>query len=224
VFAYRHNLPVLTVAVLLHPGADSPQVTGLIQRTLPEEDEPYTFLRYRVIRVWLLSAEQLLKGGLGTLPLAPISNVTAAQVPEVVRRMKERLAGERNRRRVADMWAATYVLLGLRYSEAFADALLQGIVEMEESATYRALVAKGLAKGLAEGQAKGRAEEARRVLLMLGEEQLGPPSAKVRATIAGLEDVNRLERLLKKLRTATSWQDLLGSPAPRRNNDRRSKP
>src|SRR5260370_38667317 len=75
----RHGLPVRTVVVLLRPTADSPALTGLRQRGFPEE-VPYNVFGYRVIRVWQVPPDQLLAGGRGTLPLAPISAVTAGEL------------------------------------------------------------------------------------------------------------------------------------------------
>jgi predicted transposase YdaD len=70
----RHDLPIRSVAVLLQAGADSPQLTGTLERAFPGE-APYSIFRYAVVRVWLLSVQQLLEGGLGTLALAPIGDV-----------------------------------------------------------------------------------------------------------------------------------------------------
>jgi hypothetical protein len=61
---------VLNVAVLLRLEADSPQLTGSFERAFPGQ-ERIALLRYRVLRVWQLPVEQLLNGGIGTLPLAP---------------------------------------------------------------------------------------------------------------------------------------------------------
>jgi hypothetical protein len=83
VLDYRHDLPVLSVAVLLHPDADSPQLTGRVERAVSGEP-PHAFLGYKVLRVWEMSVEQLLTGGLGPLPLAPISNVGQEDLPEVI--------------------------------------------------------------------------------------------------------------------------------------------
>src|SRR5271155_651773 len=44
----RHDLPVRSVAVLLRPEADSPQLTGRYERTYPDEDEAYVTFRYQV--------------------------------------------------------------------------------------------------------------------------------------------------------------------------------
>ena len=115
-FEYRHDRVVLSVPVLLSPGADSPQSSGLLERGLAGEP-PFSSLRYEVIRVWKLPVELLLSGGPGTLALAPISDVPEREVRSVIRRMRKRLSGRKPPRRAADVWAATYVLLGLRYSD-----------------------------------------------------------------------------------------------------------
>src|SRR5262249_37649197 len=125
---YRTGCPVRSVAVLLREEADSPQLTGVLERSLPDE-VPEEVFRYRVIRVWQLPAERLLTGGLGTLPLAPISNVNQGQLPDVIRRMNERL---RRERRAHELWTATKVLLGLRYPRDLVDILLQGVMGMKE--------------------------------------------------------------------------------------------
>src|SRR5208337_3956220 len=89
VFEYRHQRVVVSVPVLLCPAADSPQWSGLLQRGLPGEP-PLSTLRYTVIRIWEVPVERLLTGGIGTLALAPISNVPEEEVRQVIRRMKER--------------------------------------------------------------------------------------------------------------------------------------
>jgi hypothetical protein len=181
VLDYRHDRLVLSAAVLLRPEADSPQLTGLLERAFPGQ-EPIALLRYRVIRVWQLPVDQLLAGGVGTLPLAPVSDVKESRLPDVIRRMNERLSRERRSQRVKDLWAATYVLLGLRYSDAFADLLFQEVLGMEESTTYQAIVRKG------------RLAEARQILLDLGQEQFGPSDEATMRTLNAIEDVQRLQR------------------------------
>ena len=210
VLDYRHNLPVLSVAVLLHPGADSPQLTGRVERALAGE-QPHAFLRYQVIRVWRLPAEDLLTGGLGTLPLAPLSDVRQEDLPQVVRRMKQRLRRE-ERARAADIWAATGILLALRYSEEFVRLLLQEVTGMRESPMYQSIVAEGRAEGRAEGAVK----EAQKMLLLVGSKPFGPPDKATRAAVQAIGDVQKLEELVQRVFDVGSWQELLGQPAPRR--------
>jgi predicted transposase YdaD len=211
VLDYRHNLPVLSVAVLLHPGADSPQLTGRVERALAGE-EPHAFLRYQVLRVWRLPVEGVLRGGLGTLPLAPLSDVRQEDLPEVVRQMQQRLQHE-ERTRAGDIWAATQVLMGLRYSDEFVRLLLQRVIGMKESVTYQAIVAEGRI----EGRAEGALEEAQKMLLLVGSKPLGRPDKATRAAVQVIGDLRKLEELGQRVFEVRSWQELLDQPArPRR--------
>ena len=84
---------------------------------------------------------------------------------------------------------------------------------MRESSTYQAILAEGEAKGKAEGKAEGEAEgalkEARKLLLALGSQRFGAPSAAVRDTLAGIATLQRLERLSERLLDVESWDELL---------------
>jgi predicted transposase YdaD len=194
---YRYGLPVLSVAVLLHPGADSPQLTGLCQRVLPGEDTPYSFLRYGVLRVWELPVEQILSGGLGLLPLAPISNVTKAEVPDVLRRMNERLQRVEQPTVVEDIWTSTGILMRMRYSEEFLTMLPEVLRELRQSPLYRIFAR----------------EEARKILLTLGTKRFGPADAIVTTAVNGIDDLQELERLNERLLDVHSWQELFTPPS-----------
>jgi hypothetical protein len=59
----RHQgMPVRTFVVLLRPSADSPALTGTVERAFPGES-PYLTFRYGVVRVWELPPETFLSGG-----------------------------------------------------------------------------------------------------------------------------------------------------------------
>jgi predicted transposase YdaD len=216
----RHDLPVRSAAVVLRPGADSPQLTGVYARGFPGEEAYLTF-RYRVVRVWQLPPEPLLTGGLPLLALAPISAVTEAELPGIIERMGRRLGGRRARRQAEVVWAAAYILLGLRYSASLATQLFRGVVSMKESSTYQAILEEGREKGLQEGEVRGAISEAKRVLRLLGDDAFGEPDARTAAAIERLDDLRRLEDLLKRVRTAGSWQELLGPPETGRRGGRR---
>lgn len=207
VLDYRHDRPVLSVAVLLRPEADSPQLTGLFERRFPGQ-ETMALLRYRVLRVWQLPVESLLTGGVGTLPLAPVSDVPQSRAPDVIRRMKERLSQERPRR-AGDLWAATFVLLGLRYSKAFARLLFQEVIGMKESVTYQAIVHEG------------RLSEARQVLFRLGKRRFGDADEATTTALNAIDDVRKLDKLIDRILDVNSWRELLGPTRRRRRNGRR---
>ena len=99
----------------------------------------------------------------------------------------------------AQLLAATYVLLGLRVSEA-TQHLFQGVQQMEDSTTYQGILRKG--------KAEGEAEALHRMLLRLAE-RFGPASKAVQNTIQGISEIPRRERLAERLLDVDNWQDLL---------------
>jgi predicted transposase YdaD len=214
--AHRHRLPVRSVAVLLRPEADSPAVTGEHARAFRGEP-PYSLFRYRVVRVWQIPPAVLLTGGVGTLPLAPISAVTEAELPGIMRQMEERLRQPKVRRRAEDLWAATFIVLGLRYSQRIARELMRGVLAMKESVTYQAIIEEGKAEGKAQGKAEGALAEAKKLLLLLGHIHLGPPDARTKAAVERIDELARLEDLHLRLRGVGSWRELLGRATGKRS-------
>jgi hypothetical protein len=101
--------------------------------------------------------------------------------------------------------------MGLRYQEAMIQTLLRGVLTMEESVTYQAILRKG------------KTAEARRMLLLQGRTRFGEPSAKVVAALDALSDVSQLERLGIRLLDAGSWEELLGVNGTERRGRGRKK-
>jgi hypothetical protein len=217
----RHDIRVRSGAVLLRPEADSPRLTGLYVRAFPREEAYLTF-RYQVVRVWELEPGPLLTSGLCLLPLALIADVTEAELPGIIKRVGERLSSRRGRKLAEVVWAASYILLGLRYSPALAAQLFRGVVSMKESSTYQAILEEGRTEGRAEGRVEGAVAEAKKVLRLLGDKPFGVPDASTATAIEQIDDLGRLEEMLKRLPTAESWQDLLGQPTSGRQGRRRS--
>jgi hypothetical protein len=85
---------------------------------------------------------------------------------------------------------------------------------MRESSTYQAI--------LEEGRTEGAVAEARKLLRLQGDKAFGPPDAATAARIEQLDDLARLEEVLQRMRTAGSWEALLGSSAGRRGKRRPS--
>ncbi len=201
---HRHQLHVRSGAVL-RPESDSPQVTGIYERRFPGE-QPYLTFRYTVVRVWQLAPEPLLTGGLALLPLAPISAVTEAELPGIIKRMEQRLSSRHGRKQAPVIWGAAYILLGLRHSPGLAAQLFRGVMSMKESSTYQAILQEGRLEGLSEGALV----EAKKVLRLLGDDALGVPDTRTTAAIESINDLAQVEDLLLRVRSATSWQELLG--------------
>jgi predicted transposase YdaD len=208
----RHETRVRSAVVLLRPEADSPQLTGLYERGFPGEEIYHTF-RYQVVRVWRLPPDPLLTGGLSLLPLAPISAVTEAELPGIIKRMERRLSSRQGRLRAELVWAAAYLLLGLRFSPEMAAQLFRGVLSMKESSTYQAI--------LEEGRTEGAVAELKKMVRRLGDEAFGPPDSRAATAIERLDDLPRLEEMLNRVRTAGGWPELLGRPPSARRGGRR---
>ena len=143
---YRHRLPVQSMALLLCPDADGPAMTGLLQQKLPDGLIYHEF-RYNVVRTWERPADEILAGGLAILPLAPLAMVKENELPTVIHAMQERLDREATKNQAEMLWTATYILMGLKYSDELIDRLLEGVQNMEESVTYQKILKKGRAGG-----------------------------------------------------------------------------
>ncbi len=122
--------------------------------------------------------------------------------------MSNRMERESSREPAATLWAATSVLMGLRYEEEQVDAIIEGVSAMlfgieglEESS-----VSQGI---LRRGEARGRIEEAREGLLRQGRKRFGPPDPRVEATLAAIADLDRLHDLSDRVSEVSSWDELL---------------
>ena len=214
----RHGLPVRSLLVILHPGADSPQATGYYERGFANEPFDVAF-RYRALRVWQVPARQWLTGSLGLVPLAPLGEVPPRQLPRVIAQMKRRLDREATPRLAKELWSATYILMGLRYEEALIQAVLKGVGSMRESVTYKAILEEGKAEGIAEGSV----HEARKMILLQGRSRFKQPaSPQVVAALEAITEASQLEELGIRLLQVSSWQELLGTNGAGRRGRRRT--
>ena len=122
---HRHKLPVLTVLVLLRREANSPSFTGSFEIRMRDGWQTNQY-NYRVVRMWDEDPEPYLTSGINLVPLAPITNVTEDELPGLVKRMSGRISAE-PQPSAAKLWTATYLLMGLCYSEQVISQLLDGV-------------------------------------------------------------------------------------------------
>jgi predicted transposase YdaD len=216
----RHDLLVRSVAVVLRPEADSPALTGVRLRQFPDE-EPYVIFRYGVVRVWQLSPAALLAGGLGTLPLAPISAVTEEELPGIMQQVRERVPAQVD---VEKFWATTGILMGLRWSVEIIQQVLDEATMFEESVIVQKYLKKGRAQGRAEGLVKGQVREAKKLLKRWATRRFGSPNETATAALKAIDDLTRLEELCDRVLVVNSWQELFDLPAPQRRRRRPPQP
>ena len=203
----RHDLRVQSVAVLLRPSADADNLSGVLDLRLPDGRRTLEF-HYAVVRAWHRPVEPILAGSLVLLPMAPLADVPREDLPRVIERIDARLLQETQAASAGKLMEATLVLAGLRLGEDEIDELrgrLQTVNFTTDSSYYRLAIREGRKEGLE----LGKIEEARRLILRLGQIRFGPPAEEIRKAIESIEDVDRLERLGDRLIVVASWAELL---------------
>lgn len=191
---YKYRLPIESVLLLLRKEADGPAMSGRVTYG------SLTFA-YRVVKIWEKSPEELLNAPLALLPLTPLTNVSAEDLPGVVQRMEERIDAEAPAEERGLLWTTTALLLGLKYDAAFSNELLKGVMGMKESSTYQFI--------LEEGAQQGELREARRLVLLMGGKRFGEPDAQTQAALDKITSQQQLEQLATRLFDVESWQELL---------------
>jgi hypothetical protein len=207
----RHRLPVRSVLLLMRREANSPQFTGEYHFHDPEEQAraaaegreslPYTTFRYTVVRLWQEPMERLLRGPLGMVALAGLTDEAAVNVGAAVDAIMARLRqpGQAPASSIAKLEATAYVLMGMRHGDEVLDPLFARYKQMEESSTYQAILRRGREGVLLE------------LIIRQGTLKFkGPPDAETRRVLESFKNDNpRLERLSERLLFVDSWPALL---------------
>src|SRR5260370_27837267 len=202
-FAHYH-VPVHTVVILLRPEAAHANLTGTIAYA-PRPGRGKMDFGYEYVRLWERSAEQLLGGDLGVAPLAMLGRLPEGLSLEdgltaVAQRLVDRLTKEAPPDRAKKLLTDALLLTGLRVRRDVAVRIFRGVRIMQESDTYLMI--------LDEGQEK----YAKKAVLLVGEERLGPPDEAVQIRLNGISDLEHLDRMLRRAAKAATWQEILETP------------
>lgn len=202
----RHGLPVRSVVFLLHPRTVTKAVLGRVQ----DLEDPHCRLEfsYRLVRVWEQPPGSFLNGGLATLVLAAVSSATDSEneLAVVYARIAARLRAEASDAEAREIWMATLIMSGLRHDLGVVERLMKGAWNMgweENSVTYQAIIERGVTRG--------RLQEARAAVLVVGRKRLGEPDVSALTRLQAISDPARLEQLLERALTASSWSELLAA-------------
>jgi predicted transposase YdaD len=200
---HRHQLPVATTVVILRTEAHGPELSGQFEHPGPSGETTVRF-NYTTVRLWERPAEELLAGGLGIAPLAPLADMASTSLPTVLDRLDVRFEREAPTPSDTDeLWAATLLLMGVRYTREQIRGLSERVQRMRESVTYQMIVEEGIERGEVSGM--------RRLIVDLGTEKFGPPDALTIARLDRVASLERLRQLGRAILHADSWDDLLAS-------------
>ena len=205
----QFRVPVHSMVILLRPQAAHANLSGSIVYA-PRPERGKMDFGYEVIRLWERPAEELLRGDVGALPLAPLGKLPAGITMEaglagVIHQVIERLEREAAPEQVRRLVTASFVLTGLRVPRQTAWHLFQGVRTMRDSDTYMAILDEGREKGLVEGSVA----EAKKLILRLGLKPLGAPDENVKKSLGAINDLERLEFLVERIFEVKTWQELL---------------
>lgn len=194
----KFQVPVGSILVLLRPKAATPGLSGKLSYISGGKRVSFP---YDVIRLWQQPVDRYLEGGLGLLPLAPLCKMPAGKpiveaIRDVVREIDRRLLKEPDHARAVRLMTAAFILTGARFPEARVSSIYEGVRIMHELTAWEEVELAEL---------KGEL----RVLLKVGRERLGEPSAKIEAELKAIHDPDRLERMAVALLTVKSWKALL---------------
>jgi hypothetical protein len=204
----QYHVPVHTIVVLLRPSAAHSTMNGTVIYAARPGRGSMTF-SYELVRLWERPVEELLRGALGTLPLAMLGKLPegvdlVAGLTAVVQRLIERLEAEASPEQIKELLTAAYLLTGLRTPSETSKEVFQGAQAMRESTTYMAI--------LEEGEEIGLSKQARKDIQLLARQRFGPPDEQTLARLQAVADLSRLERILSRLLEAIDWDDLLQTP------------
>ncbi len=199
--AHRHTgLPVHTVALFLRPKTGvSGRHSGFGYSPRPEGE--LTF-RYEMLRVWEVPAEDLMRGGIGTTPLATIARPPRGRrrtdvIPEYIGRIGERAVRELSKEMASRLTMASLIFGGMYLTDEQTEEAIRRLPSMIQSSAWAVF------------EKLGRISNLRRVLLNLGTTKFGPPTQEQQAKLEAIDDPARLDRLVTRILTATTWDALL---------------
>lgn len=212
----RYLVPVHTILLLLRPEAHHRNLIGKVKYA-PRPRRGGTTFRYEVISIWKRPVSHFLEGPLGLSPLAVLARLPK-EVPleqglaGVIGQLCQRFQREAPAEKFGKLLTSAFVLTGLRIERQRAWTLFRGVQGMQESDTFQAILDEG------------RLDQARKMVLRLGRKTLGPPPDDVVTTVQGIEDLERLERLIESYNDVSTWQELLQLHRTKRKNSGRKGP
>jgi hypothetical protein len=199
-FATFH-VPVHSVMILLRPEAEHPNVSGLLRYKTASGSGSIEF-RYPVVRLWQRPAEALLAADIGVVPLAVLGRLPERvsledALASVAQRIMERLHKEVSPEEGKKLLTQALLLTGLRVRRNVALKIFQGVRLMQESDTYLMILEEG------------EERQAKKYILLAGEERLGKPDDLSKSQIEAVGDLERLDRMMRRALCAASWKEIV---------------
>ena len=201
---YReHGVPVHSVVILLRSRDNDLRLEQGVEYSIWPKKGSMRFIP-EVVRIWERSIEERLTAGLGVLALAPLGQLPSGltreeALPEILRRIHERLTAETTPEQGDQLWNWMYELTGLHLTEEQVSPHFRSYEVIRQSLTWQASMRRGEVRGI------------QRTLLRLGTNKFGPPDETTRALLTNQTDLERLDRMIDSVSVVNTWQAVLAT-------------
>jgi hypothetical protein len=200
----RYRVPVHSMVLLLRPTAAHSNMNGNLSYTARQGRGRMGF-DYELVRVWEIPAEKLVRGLLGTAPLAMLGQLPQGVelqtgLTGIANQLIQRLVAEASEEQRRNLLTAAYWLTGLRLPLEIGKTVFAGVKAMRDSTTYMGVIDEG------------REIQLKADIRKIGVRRYGGIDDTTSTKLQGITDLERLERIFDRLLDAPDWEDLLGTP------------
>ncbi|MGB8346836.1 MAG: hypothetical protein WCD86_18250 [Ktedonobacteraceae bacterium] len=201
-----YDKPIISFLILLRPMPNIPESPFF--KAVFDIIEIWHF-NYVVIKLWEISAEELMSLGLfGLLPLVPLTQDGTR--PEILKEVADTLFVAKEK----DLLALAKMIVGLVLKRRPEKAVIERMFEMyreilEDSWVYQKIKKQAKAEGKAEGKMEGLAQGEQRVLLAIIQRRFPGILETAGKLIAEITDAKVLEDLAVAVSVAQTPQEAL---------------
>jgi hypothetical protein len=161
---------------------------------------PYRTFEYDVIKLWELDRETFLNGDVALLPLVPLTQLEARDIPEVFEAITERLSPVEDPSLQGVLWSATDILTRMRFGPSFVKEIMMSDVDFGHSDFYLELMRVA------------NLEIQKKVIRSQGEAKFGQAPEVIQNRLETMTEVDELEAMTIRLLTVNSWEELFAPP------------
>jgi hypothetical protein len=201
----EHRKPVHSIVIMLRSQGNDLRMDDGYRYSLFEQRGRLEFYP-EVIRIWEQPLEEMLTGGLGLLPLATLAampgDLTREEaLPEILKRIEQRLEREPSSEKLDRLLNWTYKLAGLHFTSEQASAMFWRSSTMWSDVLKKSATHQGTLQ-------EGRVEGVQNMILRLGTKKFGPPDERAKNLLTGITNLDQLNQIGDSVLTANSWADL----------------
>jgi predicted transposase YdaD len=203
--AESHQLPVLTILVLLRRFSGWKQLTGRFEMKV--HGEITGTLSYRVLRAWELDAKQILsQRQVGLIPFLFLA-VKKSEVKPLVEQTEAIIKQTLTVSQQADFWVCAGLFMTSKFPMNFIQQVIGG-AKMKGSALYEAILQEGIEKGRVEGMEKGRAEGMRDDTIRLIKIRFKRVPVRLTQKLENVHNLSVLEQIFESAAKAENLREL----------------